>query len=333
MHVKPSWIFVSRTHVALLGLVIGVAGAASLTAEPRYYAVPGRGQKVEQVGDDFEDPEWDYADNNPKSSTNIDKQERQPGGISKNRRVYESTYRGQPDLVKRVAVPPGGLPGSKHALYLRSRQTGIPGMVTNQMQQDDLLINVSSIVGQVPVSMSPSIVVRVFLPPFDQWEKRTGASFGLRAELEGGTVTQTTVRKGKGIFGRTRQISSVKSEAYWPGFFVQFNSKTDGMNTEDSAILLIRAKDDGQDIIGPRITQTGWWTFGMSFTPDGMVHFYASPGVDDLTEKDHLATTKPYGNTAEKLNTFFFNVVNQDNGRNWSTEWIVDDPALYYYTR
>ena len=40
-----------------------------------------------------------------------------------------------------------------------------------------------------------------------------------------------------------------------------------------------------------------------------------APGVDPLTERDHIATTKPYGHTAQQLNTFFFNVVNQDDGR------------------
>ena len=124
-----------------------------------------------------------------------------------------------------------------------------------------------------------------------------------------------------------------KEEAYWPGFFIQFNSRTDGVNKEDSAVLLIRAGTQGEDIVGPKITQTGWWTLGMSFTPDGTTHFYASPGVDPLTERDHIVTTKPYGHTAEKLNTFFFNIVSPDDGRSWSTEWIVDDPSLYYYTR
>ena len=50
-------------------------------------------------------------------------------------------------------------------------------------------------------------------------------------------------------------------------------------------------------------------------------------------QKDHITTTKPYGHTAQTLNTFFFNVVNGDDGRTWSTEWIVDDPSLYIHTR
>jgi hypothetical protein len=172
-------------------------------------------------------------------------------------------------------------------------------------------------------------VVRVFLPPFEQWENRTGSTFGFRAELEGGSMKMVS---SKGWFSKGQKLKH-KHEAYWPGFFIQFNSKTDGQNKEDSALLLIRAGSQGEDIAGPKITQTGWWTLGMTFTPDGSTHFYASPGVDPLTESDHIATTKPYGHTAQQLNTFFFNVVNQDDGRTWSTEWIVDDPALYLYTR
>jgi hypothetical protein len=115
--------------------------------------------------------------------------------------------------------------------------------------------------------------------------------------------------------------------------FIQFNSKSDGRNTEDSATIIVRAGENGEDIIGPQIKQTGWWTLGMAFTPDGSTHFYASPGVDPLTDRDHIVSNKPYGHTAEQLNTFFFNIVTQDDGRTWSTEWVVDDPSLYYYTR
>ena len=316
-------------RLVLVGLVAATAATAGAMGQWQSHVVPGRGQKVKEVGDDFEDPEWSYIDNAPKASSNIDHDDRLPAGISKNQRIYESTYRGQPDVVKKVATPPGGLPGSHFALSLRSVQTGIPGRPSRKMQQDDLLVNVTSLLGApVHVSKSPSVVVRVFLPPFEQWEQRVGATFGFRAELEGGSVQPVT---HKGFFSTSRRMKR-KEEAYWPGFFIQYNGK-DGPNKEPSAVLLVRAGVQGEDIVGPRITQTGWWTLGMSFTPDGTTHFYASPGVDLLTEKDHITTTKPYGHTAEKLNTFFFNIVNGDDGRTWSTEWIVDDPSLYIYTR
>jgi hypothetical protein len=327
LRARTTWVF---------GLLVMSAGAASVLGQYGYQVVPGRGQKVSQVGDDFEEADWAYTDHAPKSSTNLDHQDRLPSGISKNSRIYESVYRGQPDIVRKIDTPAGGLPGSKGALKLRSSQTGVPGFPSRKMQQDDLLVNVSSLLGgPVPVSMSPSVTVRVFLPPFEYWEKRTGASFGFRAELEGGQFQPGGggIARQKSKFWRIGRRSMRKEEAYWPGLFIQFNSKTDGVNKEDSALILVRSGDRGEDIIGPRITQTGWWTLGMAFTPDGMVHFYASPGVDALTERDHLATTKPYGNTADQLNTFFFNVVCQDDGRSWSTEWVIDDPTLYYHTR
>ena len=81
-------------RLLIAGLVITATGAAGVMAQYQYRAVPGRGQKVTEVGDDFEDPEWGYFDNGPKASSNIDHQDRLPAGISKNQRVYESTYRG-----------------------------------------------------------------------------------------------------------------------------------------------------------------------------------------------------------------------------------------------
>jgi hypothetical protein len=63
------------------------------------------------------------------------------------------------------------------------------------------------------------------------------------------------------------------------------------------------------------------------------VHYYAHAGVEPLTERDHISTQRPYGFTAQRMTTFFFNVVNMDDGRSMSTPWIIDDPTLYINTR
>ena len=47
--------------------------------------VPGTGQRVVKVGDDFEDEKWSYVFNSPKSSDEQDKQQRLPAGRSANR--------------------------------------------------------------------------------------------------------------------------------------------------------------------------------------------------------------------------------------------------------
>ena len=74
--------------------------------------VPGTGVVVDVVGDDFEDGSWGYVMNGPKASHEQDEQQRPPGGKSKNGRWYEGAKRGQPDVIRRIATPPGGLPGS-----------------------------------------------------------------------------------------------------------------------------------------------------------------------------------------------------------------------------
>jgi hypothetical protein len=91
----------------------------------------------------------------------------------------------------------------------------------------------------------------------------------------------------------------------------------------------VRGDSSGGDFKGPQITTTGWWTMGMSVTPDGMVHYYAKPGIENLTEKDYISSQYPYSFRCERFKTFFFDVCNGDDGKTWSTAWIVDDPTVY----
>lgn len=303
-----------------LGITAAILSSAALMTPSASAAplVPGTGHRIAEVGDDFEDPKWHFETYLPKSSANIDHQQRLPAGIASSNRVYESTYRGTPEIVKRITPPAGGVPGSTGALLMRSLQTGIPGFPSREMQQDDMMLNVSFILGyEIPVSWSPSAVVHVYVPPFHEWEQRTGSSFGFRADVRGSKPTHGFLRSGR------------EEDNYWPGMFIQFLSKASTGQKEDRAAFIIRGGPVGQDVAGPTITEPGWWTLGMSFTPDGMVHYYASPGVDALTQKDHICSYYPYGFRAERFATIFFNVVNADTGRTWSTRWIIDDPMIY----
>lgn len=286
--------------------------------------VPGTGTKLANVGDDFEDSSFVFTLNLPKASSNIDKIDRQPAGFSSNNKWFESTYRGTPDVVKWVETPPGGIPGSKGSMQLQTLNSGIPGRISNEFQQDDLIANFATTVGYLPVSRTPSIVCRVYLPPFEQWERRTGSHFGFRADCQ--TIINKSTMGGR--FFRSASTSR-QVENYWPGMFIQFNSKADRAIEKDSAHILIRSGSRGEDLPGPTITEPGWWTLGMSFTPDGKVHYYAHAGTAPLTAKDHLSSQFPYSYTAMQVNTFFFNIVNMDNGRTWSTPFTIDDCEVY----
>ena len=289
-------------------LALLMPAATVLAAKP---FVPGTGVFLEDCSDNFEDPNWSYTLRLPKSSQEQDNNERAPGGRSNNGLWHEGAKRGTPDVVKRVPTPPCGIEGSTGALMFATRYSGIPGKITNKQQQDDLLMKFDRKLGRsIPVSWQPSCTVRVYLPPFENWEQRSGPSFGMRADCRG--------RKPDG-----------STEPYWPGMFWLFRKANGKSIKQDFAQLTIRSGPRGNDIRSHKVYEPGWWTMGLSFTADGQVHYYASPGVDDLTAEDHLASYFPYGDRCLTFNNFFFNVANWDNGRSWSTSWAIDDPKIF----
>ena len=285
-----------------------VFAQAEISAQAATPLVPGTGQKIDHVGDDFEDPDWEFIPNLPKSSYNVDNSRRTPTGKSVNGRWFEGAKRGQPDVVRRIETPEGGIEGSQGSMLLMSLYTGVPGRPSHRMQQDDFICDVRYRLNQsIPAAREPNVAVRVFLPPIAKWERRSGPSLAFRISLE---------PNGGG-------------ETYWPGMFVEFAPKEQTKLDYDTAHIRIRGDRSGRDFKARQITETGWWTLGMSVTADGMVHYYASPGVDDLTDEDHITSQYPYGSRARTFNTFFFNVCNGDDGRTWSTPWIIDDCSVY----
>lgn len=162
----------------------------------------------------------------------------------------------------------------------------------------------------VPSAAQPSSVVRVYVPPFEQWEPRSGASFGFRMDLWG---------KKPG----DRELTQ-----YWPGMFFNLRRKSPRGPAEDQAFLTIRGDEYGRDIRSIEVAP-GWWTLGLSVSADGVCHFYAREGTEPLRPQDRLASYRCYGFTCHRLDLVFFNVVTLDNGKRWSTAWIIDDPSFF----
>jgi hypothetical protein len=277
-------------------------------AEP---IVPGTGEFLADCCDNFEDSKWGYKYNHPKSSHEQDDKQRGPGGMSSNGLWHEGGKRGTPDVVRRVETPAGGIEGSTGALMFATKNSGIPGTTSNHQQQDDLLMMFNRRLGRsIPIAWQPNCTVRVYLPAWEDWENRTGPSFGMRADCIGRNPDGST-------------------EEYWPGMFLLFQSSTTRGIKQDSAKISVRGDRLGHDIRKVDIAEPGWWTLGMSFTSNGQVHYYASQGVDDLTSEDHIMSSFPYSMTCITMNNFFFNVANWDNGRTWSTPWVIDDPKVF----
>ena len=294
-----------------VSLVVALLPVAAIAAP----LVPGSGQKIEGIGDDFEDEKFSYTYSLPKASKEIDEQVRTPGGRSKNGRWMEGALRGTPDHVRRIETPADGLEGSTGSMLIQTLNSGVPGNSSFKAQQDDLLANPSALRGSASVAWSPSVVTRVFVPSFDKFERRTGVSFGFRAAVRG--------------YGGPKNPGEL--DDYWPGIFIRFVPKSAKPDSVDTARFMIRAGTNGADFWGPDIKETGWYTLGMSFTPDGAVHYYIKKGVDNLTSADYIASRHPYGFDAKYVQTFFFNVLSADDGKTWSTPWIVDDPSMYWH--
>ena len=126
-----------------------------------------------------------------------------------------------------------------------------------------------------------------------------------------------------------RQVSAIVAD-YLAKFGLKAAHVFHGVGAKkDGVYIKIRGSRNGGDFRGPQVEELGWWTLGMSFTPDGQVHYYASPGVDDLTADDYVTSQFPYNYRVETFKTFFFNVCTRDDGKTWSTPWVVDDPKVY----
>ena len=314
---------VSLTRGCLGLVLVGALWGAVPSVQAQ--VVPGTGNLLNY--DDLEDAKWGYTHNFPKSSKEEDENIRYPLGASYNRMWSESPKRGAPDVVKRTETPAGGLPGSTGSLYLRTRDCGIPGHPGNKQAQDDFILSARP----CGVGYSPNFVVRVFVPEFKDWEQRQGVSFGIRAGLQGMMTKQKPASMGRRLFGGSKTQSVTEMEPYYPGFFIAFNPvAANPAYKEDHAQILIRSDGNGHEVAGPKITQTGWWTFGMSVTSDSRCHYYAHAGIADLTAKDHLYSSLPYGIRGDYFNTIFFNVCSADNASSWSTPWIIDDPKVFY---
>ena len=317
----------ARPVAARRSTVAKPAGPAA-PAEPAVkqpVLVPGTGSVAKGAGDDFEDENWKWNYRHPKSSEEQDERVRGPIGTSVNRKWFEGMKRGTPDLVKRIELPSPGLEGSTHGLLLATKHAGIPGKVSYQMMQDDFVFDSGRFIGGGGMSVldSPSIVTRVYLPPFEQWERRNGPSFGFRAGCFTHAIITGEDHPDKGEFG---------VEEYWPGMFICLE-KGDGKEKSDSAHIRVRGGRNGREIRGPEMEELGWWTLGMSFSPDGQIHYFAGPGVDDLTMDDHITSQFPYGYKTERVKTFFYNVCVADDGKTWSTPWVIDDPQMYFVKR
>ena len=204
-------------HAFALLLVGRRARCACQTRTPRAAQpfVPGTGEFLGDCCDNFEDPNWSYRYNHPKSSHEQDEKQRGPGGRSSNGLWHEGGKRGTPDLVKRVETPLGRHPRQHRRADVRHAQ-----------------LRHSRPHRQLAAAGRPADAVRPAAGPLD--------SDLLAAELHGSRVLAAVRGMGKSHRPAVRHAVPIaraatrtaRVEAYWPGMFLLFHSETN-RNIED----------------------------------------------------------------------------------------------------
>ena len=210
--------------------------------------VLGRTKPLYVLWDDFEDPDWSY---NPQTEEFANKLWR--GGSS----------RGVPELLERVPTPNGGKKGSTGALEIRTNEIEI--YRDGHLGQEDLLTAEyeQKLGRKLTRADQPVFIVRVWLPPFDQWGDYY--SFGFRHEsfLENGSKDQ-----------------------HYSTIWLTYDR---GINPKPFFKYRVGTNELFYEVYDPRlIEKDGWWTIAVAFDENGFCHYYARPGAGDLTEEDRL---------------------------------------------
>lgn len=225
--------------------------------------VLGRTTRIDSICDDFEDSNWKYDSTNHRSSNGF-------WVGTAGQKGPDKSDRGSPTILERVTPPQsGGKSGSNGALKIG---TNIPHDDNISYQDDLRTLNFESKLGyKLTRANQPVFIMRIWLPPFDQWGDYY--SFGFRLEAQSNDTPNSYYPS---IWLRYNHILQINGENYsFPGPHIFFR------------IFYL----DGADLkyyeeYGGPIKQPGWWTLAMAFDEKGACYYYARPGVDALIEKD-----------------------------------------------
>lgn len=198
-------------------------------------SILGRTNRLAPLCDDFEDSNWHIE------------------GLW---RGGNPSGRGTPELITRVTTPLGGKVGSTGALEIRTNSIDSD---ESPDQEDFLTAEYTPRLGRrLTLADQPVFLVRVWLPPFNQW----GAyyRFGFRHEyfLMNGSKTYSSI-------------------------FLEYKKRAG-----PKPVVIIRI--DKNEYANPNwvIDRDGWWTLAVGFDEKGVDYFYAYPGLGIPTGKEKI---------------------------------------------
>lgn len=213
----------------------------------------GRTDRLNDLCDDFEDPNWEYDRQNHISSNRF---WRGSPGL----KGSDESDRGDPQILERVIPPKNGKSGSTGALKIG---TNIPDDDNNPSQDDLRTLSFEEKLERKLTRIDqPVFIMRIWLPSFDQLGNNHQFGFRLEAKSNVGW--------------------------YYPSIWLIYNEVSYKMHLVLRIFYLDGNKLPFYNVDCGSIKQSGWWTLAIAFDKMGICSYYIRPGVGALTEKNKI---------------------------------------------
>jgi hypothetical protein len=274
--------------------------------------LPGFGQRLEAISDDFEDDNWsfDFA---------------AAGGRGRSANgLWTGSKRGVPEMLRRVIPSPGGLEKSDHALLVQSRDNGDDA---NPMQEDLRTPRYGGRLEKYPSRADrPSLIGRIYLPSIETVQVNW-ARIGLRLDARSSdnffypSLWVTMIAQpGEEQGGDTAQPPWARSMA-------------GEVPLEPGYRLAVRLGDGParDHDLGP-LDGPGWYTLGIAFDARGVGHYFVKKGVQAFAPADRVWTTSDFPRgTDPRMNriTFHFISVGGEPGPEPTPAFELDDIEVF----
>lgn len=265
-----------------------------------------RTDRLDNISDDFEDPNWEYDRQNHISSNRF---WRGSPGL----KGSDKSDRGDPEILDRVTPPKDGKTGSTGALKIG---TNIPDDDNNPTQDDLRTLSFEEKLERKLTRIDqPVFIMRIWLSSFDRLENNHQFGFRLEAKSNVGW--------------------------YYPSIWLRYNE----VSHEIHLVLRIfyldgnRLTPEHVDLDYGTIKQHGWWTLAITFDEKGVCYYYARPGVDALSEENKIFDDIQFNIKSDKkallmdyVNAGLISLGYQKEG-NISPRFVIDDYEVWTVKR
>ena len=229
-----------------------------------------------------------------------------------------------PTRSKSIPTPPAACAGSQQALLLRTLNSGIPGYALQRRpagRPDRQLPRTPP--RRHPRRRTPQL----HRPRLPAAGRAVGTALRPAVRLPRQPVDGHHRRKTTGFFSSG---SSTEVEPYWPGMWIHFRANAHQEHQGRHGLHRRPRRPHGPRLPRPRDRPSS--AGGRSACRSPPTAWCTTTPAPASTSSPPPTTSRrsiPYSYTARDFRTYFFDVCNRNDGRTWSTPFVIDDPKLY----